>query len=72
MHPSLVPNFYWPNATARRDRDGVDNSVLGCPAEVAIIEVYYIIVLDARPAIAAGQDIPDRLVKASRNKPPLR
>jgi hypothetical protein len=68
----LVPNFYWTNTVAGRDSNAANDPILRSPAEVAVVEIDEILVLDARSAIATGEDVPYRLIKAACDEAPLR
>ena len=71
MHTSLVPYLDRTDAIRCRTGHASDYEIFGFPGEIVVIEVDQVVVLNAGATRAAGEDVPNRLIEAPRNKPPF-
>jgi hypothetical protein len=72
MHARLVARLNRADAATRCRRDAMDDVVLGLPGNIARVKIYQIVVLDPGPGCPAGQRVPDGLIEAAGDEPPLR
>jgi hypothetical protein len=71
MYTCLIARFYGTDTAANGRSNASDHRILGRPRQV-LVEVDQIVIPDAGPTGAAGEDVPNCLVEAACDKPPLR
>src|SRR5229473_7248149 len=71
MHTGLIARLYGTDTAAGGRSNASDHRSLGRPRQI-LVKIDQIVIPDAGPAGAAGEDVPNRLVEAAGDKPPLR
>jgi hypothetical protein len=71
MHTGLIARLDGTDAAAGGRNSASDHRILGRPRQV-LVEIDQIVISDAGPPGAAGEDVPNCLIEAACDKPPLR